>query len=513
MYTKKIIYFLTIAFLLVGAVFIFFNNKEYIDGNVLNLPYKITDMTEGMRLTSPWVNNILSAHLMFRTLLLPDYTLFNNFKADLASSIDILEDGYLYKVNFIPGRKWSDGTDITLDDVIWSLETVSSVPRSNSYYSRVFDTIESIEAEGNTLNIRLKEQSAIFKPFLSQLAILPKHCLGDIAPEAHHDANFWRMPVTSGMFKVDHYEPEQYFKLVHNEFYSGIKPKIKEVYLYSDLTVNTKYDYYYTNDISVMMNFRAIRTYQEYIIDMLFYRYLVFNIGGSGDGYDYSAMVDIRTRQAICMALNREKLLHDIYLNAGNVVDGAGNINALGPYDYNPTKAKELLKESNYDLSRPLRFGYYYTDTTSKDFITAAAKQLEEIGFTVELHHIAGADALYKDRNYDVYLKGYGATNAMEWFQEYSPANLFFVSLFGGKGEFDELVSAISIETDSIKQEVLLKELVALEEELVYKFPLFTLGQSVYINTERLKLPTNFKNGNYFYIFDYGFADWEIKKQ
>ncbi len=514
---KKIL-FVLIPFLLIssGLTGLYYANeskKEYIGGNVLNLPYNLTDMSVGMRLTSPWVNNILSAHLMFRTLLLPDHTLFNNFKPDLASSIDILEDGFVYKVNFITGNKWSDGTEITIDDLKWSLETVSNVPRTNSYFTRILSHIESLEVDENTLYIRLKEQSSIFKPFLAQIAILPKHKLEHVPLAEFHDAEFWINPVTSGMYKFDYYQTDEYFKLIPFEDYPGKKPNIAEVYLHSDLGINTIYDYYYTNNISEMMNFRAIRGYQEFLIDMLFYRYLVFNIGGSGDGFENPAMEDVRIRQAICMSLDRRKLLHDVYMDFGNVVNGSGEINEYGPWHFNQERAKELIAESGYDLSRPLLFGYYYTDETSKTFMQIAKQQLEEVGFIVELSHLPNAEILYNQRPYDFYLKGYGASNASEWYQEYSPANSFFTSLFGGKGEFNELVSSIAIETDSKKQKILLDELNTLEQELVYKFPLFTLSQSVYINTSRVKLPKNYKNGNYFYTFDYDFANWEIIKE
>ncbi len=151
------------------------SNKEYIDGNVLHLPWILAVEEDTPRLVSPWVNNGLIAHLMYRTLLLPDVSLTDKFKPDLASKIEILEEGLLYNVHFNAGNKWSDGIEITLDDVIFSIETVSKVNRTNLIYSNNFKLIDSLEVNGNILSIRMKEKAAMMLPTLAQLAIMPKH--------------------------------------------------------------------------------------------------------------------------------------------------------------------------------------------------------------------------------------------------------------------------------------------------------------------------------------------------
>ncbi len=487
-------------------------NKDYIGGNVLNLPWSVSEADAEPSLVAPWVSNSFIMHLLYRNLLIPDHTLIDNYKPDLASKIEILEDGFLYKVHFNTGNKWSNGIDITLDDVIFSIETVGTIARTNPYYKSNFSKIESMEVDGNVLNIRMAEKSAMMLPMLSQVAILPKHMLQDIPAEDFHTHEFWIKPVTSGMFKVNHYERNKHFQLVHNEHYSGTKPKIDEVILHFVTNNDSKLDYYFTNNISEMMSFRAMRSYEEYIISMLFFRYLAFNIAGE-PGKNDDTMRDIRIRQAICMSLDRVKLLHDVYLDTGNIVNSAGVINAFGPYNYNPTKARQLLEEANYDFNRPLVFGYYNQDVTTKNYLNMAAQQLEEIGFKVELLLLSNADALFNERKYDFYLKGFGATRAYEWFSEYVSTNTFFTTLFDHKGEFDELFLEISAESDTTKHNQLLNELASMENTYLYKFPLHTLNQSVYINTDRVKVPKNFVHGNNFYNFDYNFINWEIKKQ
>ncbi len=456
--------------------------------------------------------NGLVSSLMFRSLLIPDSSLLDNYKPDLASRVDMLEDGYLYQVHFNAGNKWSDGTEITLEDLVFSIETLPTIPRANNLYKSAFAAIDTMEIDGNILNIRMKERTNMLLPMLAQLKIMPKHKIKDILDENFLTSLYWRELVVSGMFKVGAYVPNSHYQLVENDYYKGKKSKIKEVHLKFSTNEDAKLDMYVSNNVTEMLNFRAMRGFDEHIVDMLFFRYFVFNIEGV-DGNTNEAMKDIRVRQAICMAVDREKLLSTIFYNMGNIVDGKGTIGALGPYNYNPIKAKELLAESNYDLKRPLRFAYYYGDVTSKNFISEVAKQLEAIGFTVEAVQQGGADALYNVRAYDVMLKGYGAIQNSDWYEEYLSINPLLNKLHGGHGEMDDLINQLVGEPNKAVREELLTQLASKELELLYKYPLHTINQSVYINTARIKLPNGFKHGNYFYSFDYNFENWEVKKK
>ncbi len=508
---KKNISLATLALICILGIGYFVNesSKEYIDGNILHLPWSMAHEGEP-RLGSPWVNNGIIPHIMYRTLMIPDHTIIANFKPNLASKIEILDNGLTYKVHFNNGSKWSDGVDITLDDVLYSIDKVVTIPRANTNYQNNFDNIASKEVDGNILTLRLAERSALFQTFLCQLVIMPKHATEDISPEEWNYHDFWLNPIVSGMYKIKHYEQGKFFELEHNELYTGKKPKIETVMLHYNKNNDAKVDYYFTNNISEMINFRAIRGYSEFMIAMNFYRYLVFNIDGKPDNAE-CPLKDVRLRQAIALSLDRKKLLHDVYMNTGYIVNGAGVIDALGPYNYNPTKAKELIAETGFDTSRPIIFGYYYTDATSKNFMEAAAAQIRAVGFNIEIMHL-DIEKLYTTRPYDFYLKGFAATRPSEWYNEYLSTNSYLAGLFGHDGSLDEMINELAGEADPVKHNALISELSTIEQALMYKYPLFTLSQSAYINTDRVKMPKNFIHGNYYYNFDFDFANWEIKK-
>ncbi len=492
-------------------IYFFISSKEHIGGNVLNLPYASSNDSQDA-VASPWINGGLVSHLLFRGLLLPDYTLNANHRPDLASSIDVLENGLVYKVNFISGNKWSDGVEITLEDVVYSIKRSGEVANSSALFRTNYSLIDSMEIDENTLYIHLKEPSMHFFPVLVQLAIFPKHATQHFTDADFISSPYWQNPIVSGFYKVGEHIPREYFKLVRNEMHTRNTPKIDEIYLHYGADKNTSLDYYFTNNLSDMVSFRQNRSFTEYQIDMLYFRYLVFNIAGRPNE-KVSAMKDIRVRQAICMALDREKILHDVYLDIGKVINGSGEISGGGnSLDYNPELAKELIAQSGYDLDRPLVFGYYNTDVSTKNFLNQTKKYLEYVGFKVELLHLATSDILHVKKDYDFYVKGLAATQSFTWFNEYSSSNEFFVSLFDSHGQFDDLLAQLSREHDIEAQKELYKQLDALGVQTLYKFPLFTLNQSVYINTDRVKIPNNFVHGNYLYNFFFDFVNWEIKK-
>ncbi len=110
-------------------------------------------------------------------------------------------------------------------------------------------------------------------------------------------------------------------------------------------------------------------------------------------------------------------------------------------------------------------------------------------------------------------LKGLSAFDISEWYIEYSAANANMSSLLGGETEFEALVGRLLMSANKEDETETLQELQALEQTLLYKLPLFTLGQVIYINEERVNLPNGITFGNAWYKYDMDFENWSIKTE
>ncbi|MFI3226361.1 MAG: ABC transporter substrate-binding protein [Clostridia bacterium] len=510
------------------------NTKQQIansDSEALQMIFSMSGTND--RIPFPWDNNRLFTNQMFRSLFLSNST-YDAVENDLAESFEISDDGLTYKITLKDGLKWSDGQKITMEDVVFSIETVLITESCNGIYTSAFSKISGykdyiadnelglrgLEVEGNVLTITLDYVHPMFIQVLAQFAILPEHILQETDLYKLKDSDYWIDPVVSGAFKVDEIVANEYYKLKLNEEYDGITPKIEEiiVYLtedYKQYTLDGKVDTYVSNIPAEISFFENIQGMDKNMVDLLFYRYFIVNMQGV-DGNENEAMQDVNVRKAILYAIDRKTLLQGIYPNLGlelnsGVPDFFEQSNGV-TYDYDPDYARELLAQSDYDMSRPLRLAYYYLDQTSIDFMNAVASYLEEVGFTIELIHMdSGSEFLYQTREYDIALKGLSVFEISEWYGEYISSNTSFPNIFGGNGEFDELFIAFSAETDLEIRKELLLEMQNLEQELFYKIPLFTIGQVIFINEDRIYVPEGINFGNTYYKYDIDFEEWEIK--
>ncbi len=500
--------------------------KDYIDGNVLNLPY-VAEWNDEDRIVSPWKNVQFHTGLMFRNLFIADST-FESVEMDLAESYQVLEDGLVYEIVMKEGIVWSDYEPLTVEDVVFSIEAVLVSEDANVIYTAAFANIEgaaeylSGEAEhisglvvtDNTLRIEMSTAYPAMEQTLAQFVILPEHILGEEDWPTLYVNDYWADPVVSGMYKVGETISYESVQLVRNEAYVGEEPNIDEVILHIDYK-NADLDYYSTNNTTEIINYRSMRGMEGYEIDILFYRYFVFNMEGT-DGNQNEAMQDYNVRLAISYAIDVESILSDIYFDSGELLDSGvpssnASYNGVATNVYDPEMAIALLEASDYDMSRPLRLLYYYTDSVSLYCMENVAEDLEAVGFEVEIAQSAEVTELYGDREYDLMLKGLSAFSINEWYLEYSSSNSNLSTIFGGVTEFEDLVSQLSIEVDKDEKDVTLQELQELEYETLYKLPLFTLNQILFIREERVEIPDGVTFGNTWYKYDVDYENWSIK--
>lgn len=475
----------------------------------------------GDKISYVWNNIAFIGSLMYRTLFLADTDL-TTLSPDLASGYTVSDDGLVYTIDFV-GGKWSDGEELTLEDVVFSIGANLKVATSNGIYTGAFNKIEGADAwkageadtlsglavDGNTLTITLTAPHSTLPQVLAQFAILPAHCFeGADLLELHNNA-YWSQPVTSGMYTVGEMNPGNYYTLVRNEYYDGTAPKIDKVVvnLVADIITAAQagmVDVTNTNSVDIINELNKLDYMTMYPVDILFFRYFICNMEGV-DGNQNPPMQDVRVRRAVLHAIDRETLAESLF-------PGLAHVSNMGTeYEYNPELAKQLLEEAGYDFNHTFRILYYYSDQGSIDFMEAIAYYLGEVGMKVEVTQSSqGTQDLFQTRDYDVGYKGLSAFDISEWYGEYSSTNSNFQNIFGGDTAFDELIQKYAAATTDADKQAILDELGAVEAELAYKLPLFTIGNNMFINTGRVSLPDDIVFGNPWYKTDINYEAWEI---
>lgn len=527
---KPIIITLILVLALVLAMTLLYVSKplgEYIEGNVLKLPATVTTMSETQPIGNPWKNSSISGQFVFRALFSTDSTL-TQVNPDLCSDYKTLNDGLTYVINLKDNLFWSDGTPLTLDDVVFSIEAFMKCADVNPSISAAFNKIEGVSdyvaeksdsisgltVNGNQLTINLEHQYNNFMLMLTQFVPLPKHILFDedwsTLTNGVQEFFINENPVGNGMYKSNGLDDDYNLVLTKNPYYEGNPPNIDTVILYWDFQ-NMDLDFFHTTDVTQIVNYRALKNFQEYLVNVYFYRYFLFNLTG-GVEYDNEIIQDVRVRQAIAHAIDQQVLLNDVYYNAGKILYSGHVYDNNQEYEYNPEKARQLLEEADYDFDRPLVITYYYSDATSYLFLERVAQYLNAVGLKVDLLKSNGSEDLYELCQYDIMLKGLSSFNTEDWYNEYLSTSLVMHNFFKTT-QFDDLVNKFNSVSSDSEYESTLKELVSLEQDLLYKLPLFTLHQAVYINTSRLQVPADIVFGNTRYMNNLRIDEWQIKRQ
>lgn len=473
-----------------------------------------------------WNQDSMSYSLLYSNLFIED-PLTQEIKPDLAESYNISEDGLIYEFVLKDNLLWSDGKTLDMEDVVFSFHNIILAYNSNPIFLTAFNIIEGAEeyvngqadsisgivTDGNKITITLEKPVVTFMKVMAQFSILPEHCInGENMDTFNIESEFWKNPVCSGMYKINKFNIGESMEFVYNENYHGEVPYINSIILSPNFTPE-ELDFYEANDISQILDYRAITNKIENKTNTLFYRYFVFNIQKLGE-ID-PVMNDIRVRQAIINAIDRDALLKDIYYNTGSLVENEEWLQDREDngfdYSYNPELSKQLLIEAEYDFDRPLVILCYYSDDTSKKFMNSVGKYLEEVGFTVEIvtgGHLYNPEFDY----YDIALKGLSAFDVSEWYNEYDESHQLHTTVFGGEPMFDDLIEQLISTTNQEDKDKVLAEMRTRSDELLYKYPLFTLDFMTYINKNTLELPEGVVFGNPRYGYDIDFENWKIKE-
>ena len=464
----------------------------------------------------PWLNRTMPTNLMFRSLFIADSTL-NEVSPDLAESYEVSEDGLTYTITLKDGLKWSDGEALTADDVLWSIDAALQTTQVNSIYTSAFKKIADKSAEGNVITLTLSEPYSSLPQILSQFAILPKHSLENVdVLKLDADTTFWQNPVTSGYYMVGEFNVGNYFTMVPNPNYEGTPAKIQKVtvsYVNDYLTAaqSGNADYLYGNATDLVEAMQGMSNYTSHEVDVLFYKYFIFNMEGT-DGTQNEAMQNVEVRKAIMEAIDRATLA-TLYPSATVLNSGVPDSNPAYngfTYTFDTEKAKADIAASGYDMSRPIRICYYNNDQTSIDLINTIVYYLEQAGLTVESTlSNDGTTDLFTTRQYDIGFKGKSSFSLDEWYSEYLSTDALFQKIWGGDTSFDEAIATYSAATTEEEKNAALKILQDLEQEKLYKVPLFTVGNYVFTSSN-VKIPEGVTFCNPLYSCDLDFANWEM---
>jgi len=294
------------------------------------------------------------AGLIFNGLVKYDTDL--SITGDLAESWDVSPDGLIITFHLRKGVKWTDGVEFTADDVMFGYKTIIDEKTPSAYKEDYLQVKKAEVLDRYTFRVTYEKPFAPALTSWGSLVVLPKHLLEgkDITK-----SDLVRNPVGLGPYKLAKWVSGQEVDLISNKDYFEGRPYLDH-YIYKVIPDSaTMFLELKTGGIDKMDLTPIQHTKQTdspfFRDNFRKYRYPAFQYTHLAFNQKHPWFSDKRVRQAIAYAVDKNEIVDVVLFGLGTPATGpyVPNTWPYNPnvkrYDYNPEKAKELLKEAGWE--------------------------------------------------------------------------------------------------------------------------------------------------------------------
>ncbi len=321
----------------------------------------------------------------------------------LATDWTIDETGTLYTFNLKPDVKFSDGTPVTGEDWVWSFYRARDT--ETSAYAFIAAAIDTVESDGATVKITLKEPSA---SFLAELCCFNMVVGSKARYDALGEEAYVLDPIGTGPYMVQEWVKEDHIILVANpNYHEPGFPLTKEIRFNVVSDDNTRLMQLQAGQVDITPEIPFTMTdivkgdsaLTLSIFPSTQIRYMELNT-------TLPPFDDINVRHALLMGIDKQEI-SDIVAGeygapvAAHVSEAEGKWhNASIPVQpFDPEGAKALLTESGY--TEPVKFAISVRAGSEvyEQIAILMKSQLDKAGFdvTVELLERAALSDKYQN--------------------------------------------------------------------------------------------------------------------
>ena len=409
----------------------------------------------------------------------------------------------VYVYNIKENVKFSDGTPLTADDVVYSLERQRD-PEVAGELSWMFENVDTIEKTGDyQVTVTLKQPDATWQYTMATTASL---VISKAYAEEHAEnlgtadgglvgsgpyvieswdqgseivltknENYWDDSLSLDFDKVD-------FKFIPDASVAKLSLESGEIDFTTAITADSAYELESNDNVNV----QAVDYFGE--------TFLSFN--NSREPFN-----DKNVRKAIAYAVDKQSLVDNVYygLYAGKAnalphgesiittakeewTDYLANVET---YDLDLDKAKEYLAQSSVPDGFTAKLVYPASDPVYESVALVIQQNLKELNINLELEGLASSEISTlryggsETRDYDLMIARWGS-DYPDPIGVISPLFLSTNNVAGGSNwseynseEFDKLIGEQAKELDSVKRAAILQDALSVLADDIPSYPIY----------------------------------------
>ena len=405
----------------------------------------------------------------------------------VAESWTVSDDGTVYTFKLRENAKWSDGTPVTADDVVYSWlrelapETASPYAWFPAMFLKGATEYNAGTADASAVAIKALDEHTFQMELVGPLpyvigalqhysfAIVPKQAIEKYGDQWVLPGNF----VGNGPFVLSEWTPQDKIVMVKSETYwDKDNVKLDEVVFYASDDNNTNYNMYIAGDVDWLtaipndkLDGAMMRDDYQVAPQLSTYYYTVQN--------ERAPFNDARVRKALSLAIDRQTLVDEVTKAGqipswGIVPDMAGYTALEFPFDGDQdamiAEAQRLLAEAGYPngVGFP-SFNLLYNTNDGHKLVAEYVQQQWKTNL--------GIDCVLENQEWATYLSNRNSGNfdiaRAGWVGDYQDPNTFLDMFITGAGmnggrysdaKYDELIKQAAQMPEGEERFAVLKE-------------------------------------------------------
>src|SRR6185369_5374444 len=306
----------------------------------------------------------------------------------LAESYEASKDGLVYTVKLKHGIKFHDGTDFNAEAVKVTFDRVTNPENKLKRYVLYKNIAKTEAVDPFTVRFTLHEP---FSPFINSLAH-PSGVVISPAALQKYGKGIAQNPVGTGPFKFVEWKQSDYMKA---EKFAGYwrkgYPKVDTITWRPVVDNNSRSAMMQTGEAHFTYPvpyeqaevLKAKPNLELTAAPSIVHRYLSMNT-------QQKPFDNLKVRQAVNYAINKEALAKVAFSGyaipaEGVMPQGVEYAVKLGPWPYDPAKARALLKEAGYPNGFETILWSAFNNTTGQKVIQFLQQQLAQVGIKAQV--------------------------------------------------------------------------------------------------------------------------------